>query len=172
MRATSDLRKGWQFLQPTLQYLKQFGLQNKIELVIFGASEPEKPDDLGFPCHYLGQLHDELSLSIIYAAVDLLLVPSTQDNLPNTVMEAISCGTPCVAFNTGGIPDMIQHELQGYLAKPFDCQDLAKGIDWILDDRHQTLRYNARQKALQEFDQSLQAHRYQALFNDILSLSN
>ncbi|MBD2188087.1 glycosyltransferase family 4 protein [Pseudanabaena sp. FACHB-723] len=173
MRATSDPRKGWQFLQPTLQYLKNSGLCEDLELVVFGASEPKTPINLGFPCHYLGELHDDVSLSIMYAAVDLLLVPSTQDNLPNTVMEAISCGTPCVAFDIGGIPDMIQHKLQGYLAKPFDCQDLANGIDWVLRDaeRCRDLQYKSRQKALQEFDQSTQAQRYQALFENILELS-
>ena len=174
MRATSDRRKGWQFLQPTLQRLKESGWQDRIELVVFGASEPEMPDNLGFPCHYLGQLHDDISLSIMYAAVDLLLVPSIQDNLPNTVMESISCGTPCVAFDIGGIPDMIQHKKQGYLATPFDCQDLANGIDWVLTDaeRHQALRHATRQKAEQEFTRSLQADRYQALFHQILNAPN
>ena len=142
--------------------------------MVFGASEPEMPDNLGFPCHYLGQLHDDVSLSIMYAAVDLLLVPSIQDNLPNTVMESISCGTPCVAFDIGGIPDMIQHKKQGYLATPFDCQDLANGIDWVLTDaeRHQALRHAARQKAEQEFTRSLQAQHYQALFHQILNAPN
>ncbi len=172
MRATSDPRKGWQFLQPTLQLLKQTDWHDRIELVIFGASQPEQAVDFGFPCHYLGQLHDQLSLSVMYAAVDLLLVPSIQDNLPNTVMESISCGTPCVAFKIGGIPEMIQHQQQGYLAEPFNCQDLAHGIDWVLNDphRHQNLRLAARAKAEQEFTQSLQASRYQKLFQQILRL--
>lgn len=172
MRATSDPRKGWQFLHPTLQFLKQTHWQDRLELAIFGASEPEHPVDFGFPCHYLGQLHDQVSLALMYAAVDLLLVPSIQDNLPNTVMEAISCGTPCVSFNIGGIPDMIQHQQQGYLAAPFDCQDLANGIDWVLSDadRYHNLRLASRAKAEQEFTQSLQAHRYQQLFHQILSL--
>jgi glycosyltransferase involved in cell wall biosynthesis len=172
MRATSDPRKGWQFLQPTLQLLKQTDWHDRIELVIFGASQPEQAVDFGFPCHYLGQLHDQLSLSVMYAAVDLLLVPSTQDNLPNTVMESISCGTPCVAFKIGGIPEMIQHQQQGYLGDPFDCQDLANGIDWVLNDphRYQNLRLAARAKAEQEFNQSLQASRYQKLFQQILRL--
>lgn len=174
MRATSDLRKGWQFLQPTLQYLKQFGLQNKIELVIFGASEPEMPDDLVFPCHYLGQLHDDLTLAIMYAAADVTLAPSIQEAFGQIASESLACGTPVVAFGVTGLLDIVTHHQNGYLATPFNCQDLANGIDWVLGDRdrHQTLRYNARQKALQEFDQSLQAHRYQTLFNDILSLSN
>jgi len=174
MRATSDPRKGWQFLQPTLQLLKQTDWHDRLELVVFGASQPEQSVDFGFPCHYLGQLHDQLSLSVMYAAVDLLLVPSTQDNLPNTVMESISCGTPCVAFKIGGIPEMIQHQQHGYLADPFDCQDLANGIDWVLRDseRYQNLRTATRAKAEQEFNQSLQASRYQKLFQQILRLPN
>ncbi|MEQ8961246.1 MAG: glycosyltransferase, partial [Coleofasciculus sp. C2-GNP5-27] len=119
LRATDNPRKGFSLLQLALQDLSQSGWQDKLELVVFGASEPETPPELGFPAHYLGQLNDDLSLAILYSAADVFVLPSTQENLANTVMEAIACGTPSVAFNIGGMPDLIEHQNNGYLAQPY-----------------------------------------------------
>ena len=168
--ATSDKRKGFHLLQPALQELSQTGWQDKLELVVFGASRPENPPELGFKAHYLGTLSDDLSLSLVYSAADVFVLPAVQDNLPNTVMEAISCGTPCVAFKIGGMPDMIEHQQNGYLAQPYKIEDLAQGIAWVLEnqERHQKLSHHARQKAEQEFALKIQAHRYLSLFTEIL----
>ena len=97
-KATSDKRKGFHLLQPALQELSQSGWQDRLEVVIFGASQPDNPPDFGFKEHYLGRFNDDLSLALIYSAADVFVAPSTQENLANTVMEAIACGTPCVAF--------------------------------------------------------------------------
>jgi len=173
VKATSDKRKGFQLLQSALQDLSQSAWQDKLELVIFGASRPEQPIDFGFKAHYLGELHDDLALALVYSAADLLVAPSIEENLPNTVLEAISCGTPCVAFNIGGMPDLIEHHENGYLAQPFKIEDLAQGIAWVLEnsDRYQKLSHRAREKAEQEFALEIQAHRYSALFDEILKTS-
>lgn len=170
MSATSDRRKGFHLLQPALQSLSKSGWPNKIELVIFGSSRPTHPPDLGFPCHYLGKLSDDISLKLVYAAADLFVAPSLQDNLPNTVMESIACGTPCVAFNIGGMPDMIDHQQNGYLASAYDTEELARGIAWVLEnrDRHQKLCHQARQKAQAEFTLEIQARRYLSLFTEMV----
>jgi glycosyltransferase involved in cell wall biosynthesis len=170
LRATDNPRKGFHLLQLALQDLSQSGWQDKLELVVFGASEPENPPELGFPAHYLGQLNDDLSLAILYSAADVFVLPSTQENLANTVMEAISCGTPSVAFNIGGMPDMIEHQHNGYLAQPYSVEDLAQGIAWVLENqqRHQKLSYRAREKVEQEFTLAIQARRYVSLFTEIL----
>ena len=174
MRANSDLNKGWQFLQPTLHRLKQSGWADKLEVVIFGISAPEIPIDMGFPCHYLGQLRDDLTLAVMYAASDVTLVPSKQESFGQTASESLACGTPVVAFGATGLIDIVNHQQDGYLATPFDYVDFANGIDWVLTDadRHQALRVAARKKAEQEFDQLLQAKRYQELFHKILNLPN
>jgi len=170
LKATSDKRKGFHLLQPALQELSQTGWQDKLELVIFGASRPENPPELGFKTHYLGTLSDDLSLSLVYSAADVFVLPSLEDNLPNTVMEAISCGTPCVAFKIGGMPDMIEHEQNGYLAEPYQIDDLVQGIIWTLEneERHQKLSHRAREKAEREFALEIQARRYLSLFTKIL----
>jgi glycosyltransferase involved in cell wall biosynthesis len=171
LSATSDQRKGFHLLQPALQQLSKFVGHDQLELMVVGASAPEKPPDLGFKAHYLGILGDDLTLALAYAAADVFVAPSLQDNLPNTILEAIACGTPCVAFDIGGMPDMIDHQQNGYLAKPFVTEDLAEGIRWVLSDRHRlkTLGHSARTKAEQEFALKIQAHRYQQLYQEILA---
>ena len=171
LNATSDRRKGFQLLQPALQQLSQSGWQGKLELMVVGASQPENPPELGFKAHYLGIMRDDLTLALAYSAADVFVAPSIQDNLPNTVLEAIACGTPCVAFKIGGMPDMLEHQANGYLASPFETEDLAKGINWVLEDgdRLQNLSAFARSKAEREFALKIQARRYQTLYREILA---
>jgi glycosyltransferase involved in cell wall biosynthesis len=171
LNATSDERKGFHLLQPALQQLSQSGWQDKLELMVVGASIPENPPELGFKAHYLGTLTDDLTLALVYSAADVFVASSLQDNLPNTVLEAIACGTPCVAFDIGGMPDMIEHQQNGYLASPFVVEDLAQGVGWVLEDptRLKTLGYYARTKATQEFALKIQARRYQNLYQEILA---
>ncbi len=170
MKATSDRRKGFHLLQPALQNLIQSSWHNKLELVVFGSSQSNR-NDLGVKVHYLGQLNDDISIALAYAAADAFVLPSVQDNLPNTIVEAIACGTPCVAFNIGGMPDLIEHQQNGYLAQAYKSEDLAQGIAWVLEnkERHQKLCLNARKKAEQEFTQQQQASRYLSLFEQILN---
>ena len=101
---------------PTLEIISNSNLRSDLELAVFGASRSNNPTDLALNTHYLGEIHDEMTLSAFYSAVDVFVVPSIEDNLPNTVMEALSCGTPCVAFKIGGVPDMIDHKV--YRAMP------------------------------------------------------
>lgn len=170
LSATSDPRKGFHLLQPALQSLSKSGWQDQLDVVIFGSSQPINQPDLGLKSHYLGKLSDDISLALLYAAADVFVSPSIQDNLPNTVLEAISCGTPCVAFNIGGMPDIIEHQQNGYLAQSYQIEDLARGIVWVLDnrERHQKLCDRARQKAEQEFTLEIQARRYLSLFTEII----
>ncbi|BDA70278.1 glycosyl transferase, group 1 [Calothrix sp. PCC 7716] len=171
VNATSTPRKGFHLLLPALQNLCKSEWHDKIELVVIGASQPDIPSNLGFKTHYLGSLSDDISLAQVYAASDVFVAPSVQDNLPNTVMEALACGVPCVGFDIGGMSDMIEHLKNGYLAQPFDIADLSKGISWILEssDRHAKLCKRAREKVEQEFTQKLQASRYTYLYTDILT---
>ena len=120
----------------------------------------------------MGRLNDDISLSLVYAAADVFLAPSVQDNLPNTVMESLACGTPCVAFDIGGMCDMIEHQQNGYLAKPFDVEDLARGIAWVLEDeeRLRKLGVNGRKKVDAEFTLQIQAHNYLSLYQELKNI--
>lgn len=166
MNATSDLNKGFNYL---FKALKKMESEN-IELVIFGSSQPDTPLDFEQPVHYLGHLNDDVSLRALYNAADVMIVPSLQENLSNAIMESLACGTPVVAFNVGGNSDMIEHIDNGYLAQPFDTDDLARGIEWVLDaPNYQQLCDNAREKVLTHFDSQLVAKQYIALYKEILA---
>lgn len=171
--STSEPRKGFQLLLPALQRLGASGWADQIELVVFGSSKPEKAINLGFNTHYLGRFHDDISLALIYSAADVMVVPSVQEAFGQTASEALSCGTPVVAFNATGLKDIVDHQQNGYLATPFEVDDLAKGIAWVLEDeeRQQKLRFQARQKSLREFAKNVQARRYLSLYEEIQGVS-
>ncbi|WP_019502669.1 glycosyltransferase family 4 protein [Pseudanabaena sp. PCC 6802] len=170
VNATSDRRKGFQLLLPALQQLSSSGWQDRLELVVFGSSTPEQSIDLGFNTHYLGFVHDDIALALIYAAADVAIVPSIQEAFGQTASESLSCGTPVVAFNTTGLKDIVDHKKNGYLATPFEIEDLAKGIVWVLEDveRHQKLQDSARETGLRDFASKIQARRYLTLYEEIL----
>lgn len=170
INSTSDSRKGFHLLQPALQNLRKLLSPDKVELVVFGASRPENPPDLGFPCHYLGHFHDDLSLSLLYSAANVFIAPSVQENLANTVLEALACGIPCIAFNIGGMPDLIEHQQTGYLASPYQIDDMTQGIFWILEnqERYQKLSFLARKKIEQGFKLEDIAAKYSSLYADLL----
>jgi glycosyltransferase involved in cell wall biosynthesis len=172
LQATSNTRKGFHLLQPALINLSKSAWKEKLEVAIFGASLPEYPPDFGLKTHYLGTLNDDLSLGLVYSAADVFVLPSIEENLANTVMEALACGTPCVAFNVGGTSDMIEHHKNGYLAQPFKIEDLAQGINWVLEnqERYEKLSYHAREKTEQEFTLEIQANRYLSIFNKMKNL--
>ena len=167
---SSPKRKGINLLEEALHILNKIGYKNKLELIVFGSLQPSELNNTGFKRHYMGNLHDDISLALIYAAADIFVTASIQDNLPNTVMEALASGTPCVAFNIGGMPDMIEHQANGYLAQPFEVDSLARGIDWILSHNYpQKICDRAREKVEQEFNIEFQARRYSQLFDEVIN---
>ena len=174
LEATSDRNKGFHLLQPALQKLSQSAWKDNTELVIFGASQPENPPELGFKTHYLGHLYDDMSLAAVYSAADVMLVPSLQESFGQTASESLACGTPVVAFNATGLKDIVSHQKCGYLAKPYDVNDFAQGITWVLENtqRHEKLSFSAREKAEREFNLELQAKRYSRLFEEMIDEKN
>jgi glycosyltransferase involved in cell wall biosynthesis len=164
-------RKGVAYLEAALRHLARHAVHQDLMLVIIGASWPDAAAGLGIEARYLGRLHDDISLALAYSAADVFVAPSTQDNLPNTVMEALACGTPCVAFDIGGMPDMIEHQVNGYLARAFSSEDLATGIAWVLADagRWRDLSACARTKVEAEFDVREVARRYVRVYEEALS---
>ena len=162
-------RKGFDLLQKALEHL--CGEKLALQLLICGQRDPEKETDTGFPVHYTGHLHDDLSLKMVYNAADVLVIPSRQDNLPNTGVEAQACGTPMVAFNVGGLSDIVQHEETGYLVQPFDTMALAERISAIVSDRekHQSMSKAARDSAVKRFSCSVIAKKYMNVYENNLN---
>jgi glycosyltransferase involved in cell wall biosynthesis len=169
--ATNDRNKGFHLLVQAMQELSCGSERNdNIELLVFGALEPASPPNLGFRTHYLGWQHDETALALLYAAADVFVLPSLQESLGYTAMEAMACGTPCVAFNQGGVPDLIDHLRNGYLAQPFEPSDLANGIRWLLEneERRKGLSRLAWHKVEQEFTVEKVAGRHIDLYRELL----
>jgi len=167
--STSDSNKGFQYLAPALAKLAEAGFGTECEVIVFGSLQPINAPDFGLRTHYVGYLHDELTLSLLYTAADLFVSPSMQENLPNTIMEAMACGTPCVAFDVGGIPDLIDHKLNGYLAQPYAVESLAEGMAWVLSGEVQaaSLSRACRAKVEREFDITASAEKYLELYREV-----
>jgi len=166
MNSTGDTRKGFPHLVSALKQLSATDPSMKPECVIFGTTDGMPIEIPGYCVHNLGKVPGDERLALVYSATDVFVAPSVQENLANTVMESMSCGTPVVAFNVGGMPDMIDHRTNGYLAKPVDTSDMAGGIAWVLseDSRIKSLSTNARHKVTVEYDHLMIAERYSKLY--------
>ena len=118
----------------------------------------------------LGNLTDDMNLALVYSAADIFLCLSREDNLPNTVAESLSCGTPCAAFDVNGLPDMIETQKNGWLAAPFDINSLAEGIHWLaFHPEKEKLRIAARNKATSEFSLERMSERYATLYAELMN---
>lgn len=165
MSAMDDPRKGYGYLQEAL------GLLNKDEYIflIFGKSSLVDNSNT----IYLDHIEDDEKLSKIYSCADVMVVPSLQENLSNTIMESLSCGTPVVAFDIGGNSDMIDHRQNGYLVKAFDTADLARGMEWVLENSsNKQLSEYARKKVLDNFSYDVVVSKYIELYRKIVKDHN
>ena len=121
----------------------------------------------------MGYITDEKKIISVYNSADVFVLPSLEDNLPNTIMEAMSCGVPCVGFNVGGIPEMINHRSNGYIAKTGDTKDLATGINWILNEAdYDALKLNSIKKVTTFYSQRIVAMNYLEIYNEVLAFKN
>lgn len=173
MSATSDPRKGFHYLYSAIRQI--YERMNSVErsnicIAIFGGSEPKNKPDFGFMTRYIGQLNDDISLSMLYSAADVMVVPSHAENYPNTILESMSCGTPCVGFDIGGIPDFITHKENGYLARHYDISDLANGIEYLIHDSEnwQKMSSNSRNMVKKFLNLCTIASQYKNLYESIL----
>ena len=137
-------------------------------IVILGGHSEELENAFELPTFALGYVSDTQKIVDVYNAVDLFVLPSLSENLPNTIMEAMACGKPCIGFEVGGIPEEIDHLKNGYVAKFMDADDLAKGIHWVLDEAdYQSLSQSALQKVARNYSQQNVAARYIELYSEI-----
>jgi glycosyltransferase involved in cell wall biosynthesis len=158
----SAANKGFDYLQQTLEiWKKNHPIEAKItEVLIIGEiTQPELITSIPLPYRELGKITDITKMVHIYNAAEVFITPSLEENLPNTLMEALSCGTSCVGFEVGGIPEMIDHMENGYLAKFKDAVDMANGIQICLEN---TLEFGqkARKKAEDQYGEKQIAERH------------
>lgn len=124
----------------------------------------------GVRVHNLGVVEDPRRLALVYAAADVFLAPSEEENFANTVIEAMACGTPVLAFNIGGMPDIVEHKVNGYLAKPYSLSELVAGLEWTTGDieKRRRLAVNARKKVEASFSLDSQRQDLLRLYSDLL----
>jgi len=162
---TTDQRKGGKELFESIKLLDL----KSVVLVIAGSTRPEKVEDFKYPVYFISPLRDEVSLPMMYNIADVIIVPSLEENLSNSIIESLACGIPVVSFDIGGNSDMIEHKKNGYLSQNISSKDLAKGISWVLEyDNYKKLSSYSREKVLKEFDSKVVAKRYIELYKDVL----
>lgn len=171
MPSRKDKHKGTSYLLESLELLKTRLSVNaeQIEMVVFGNRDEKNVPDFPFKTSFLGKINNDEQLALYYAAADAFLIPSLEDNLPYTVMESLSCGTPVVAFTTGGIPDMVKHKENGYLAKYRSSESFTDGMEWIIKhpDRGK-LNQQARRSITEHFSEEIIAKRHIDLYYQLL----
>lgn len=142
-------------------------------LAILGGHSEEFEGVLPFPTYSLGYINDDREIADIYRASNVFVLPSLSENLPNTIMEAMACGVPSVGFKIGGIPEMIDHEKNGYVANYRDAADLAKGIHWVLNEADkESLRKACVQKVAHNYSQHVVAMKYIEVYNQALAFKH
>lgn len=172
MPSRKDMHKGTPYLMEAIDILLRDHQipPDAVELIVFGNRDEKRVPDFPIRTTFLGTISNDEKLALCYSAADVFLAPSLEDNLPNTVMESLSCGTPVAAFTTGGIPDMVKHKHNGYLAEYRSSADLAAGIAWVYHyPERSELRANARKTIEDHFSEGLIARQHIELYESLLN---
>ncbi len=162
----NDKRKGFTLLLESLEMMRD--VTDNLELLVFGKTTELKLD--GVKITDLGFINDEQDLVEIYNIASVFTLPSIQDNLPNMVLESMACGTPVVAFESGGVVDMIEHLETGYIAQKGDASDFAKGISLALNlvkSEQDKVRISTSIKA--KYDKDLVVGQMVKLYRELLA---
>ncbi|MBQ2554151.1 MAG: glycosyltransferase family 4 protein [Prevotella sp.] len=171
----TDRRKGMDFMIEAIDRLvaERPEMKENTVIAIMGGHSENFDNHLALPVYALGYIHEEKKVADVYNSADVFVLPSLEDNLPNTIMEALACGVPSVGFKVGGIPEEIDHEKNGYVAKYRDSLDLAHGIYWCLCEAdYQMLSDNAIKKVTTAYSQRNVALKYIEVYNQALATKN
>jgi glycosyltransferase involved in cell wall biosynthesis len=162
-----DQRKGWDLLDQALAALHARVPSG--EVVIAGPVPDGYRSLSGVPVHLVGEVRGSERLRSLYASASAVAVPSREDTMPLTAMEAQACGVPVVAFGIGGLPDIVDHEATGYLARAFDPADLAAGLAHVLGAAPETMATKARARAVNAWSPTVVAGSYLDVYQAALA---
>ncbi|TAF43894.1 MAG: glycosyltransferase [Sphingobacteriales bacterium] len=164
----NDKRKGIAYLLEALNILKKQYPNQMLDIVLFGKNKGFDSAQIPFSTISLPIITNEQALVEIYNLASVFVLPSLEDNLPNMVIEALACGIPVVAFNQGGIPEMIDHQQNGYVAQYQSSNDFAQGIHWVLHNKGNNLQKNALKKVMDTYAEDIIAKQYIDLYQSVL----
>ncbi|MBQ4387355.1 MAG: glycosyltransferase family 4 protein [Prevotella sp.] len=167
----TDPRKGVSYLVEAIRQLAEAhpAMQEHCVVAILGGHAEEVAGQLALPAVPLGYVNDAKRIVQVYNAADVFVLPSLEDNLPNTLMEAMACGVPCVGFRVGGIPEMIDHEQNGYVAAVGQAEDLARGIHYVLEEAdYEALSRQCLQKVARCWSGQSVAKRYVEVYEEAI----
>lgn len=172
---TREKRKGFKELRDALHEVvsqQDPKVLSRLRLTVLGKTDPEVISDLPLPVDLLGFRSAPEEIRDAYRAADFFLLPSLEDNLPNTVMEAQACGCPTIAFHTGGVPEMIEHLKSGFLADHGSASSLADGIQMAVQLDAATKsdwKQTARKTTCEQYSYEVIASRYLAHYHELLA---
>lgn len=167
----TDERKGVMYFVEAMNIIKSnYPEKSKnIEVVMLGKNSNQIQLQIPFKTHAIGYVSDEKKIIDVYNAIDVYVTPSMQDNLPNTIMEAMACGVPCVGFNIGGVPELINHGINGFIAEPKNVDSLAEGIISVLsEDIYKNYSDNCVSKVASEYSYSVIVSKYLEIYKNAL----
>lgn len=171
----TNVNKGISYLVEACHQLatKYPEMVDNTAVAILGGHAEDLREEFDFEVCELGYVNDTQQIVDVYNACDVFVLPSLSENLPNTIMEAMACGVPSIGFKVGGIPEMIDHCKNGYVAAERNADDLAKGIHWVLDESDYTaLSETAVGKVLRCYSQRSIAMQYLEVYNEALAYKN
>ncbi|MDO8307756.1 MAG: glycosyltransferase [Actinomycetota bacterium] len=165
----TDDRKGWDLLRGALPHVQE--AYPDLLVAVAGPAAPDSTSAAGMPIVWLGHVAGDAALRETYAAADVVAVPSREDNMPLVAMEAQTSGRPVVAFRIGGLPDIVEHGVTGYLASPFDLDDMATGLQWSLEDSRGDRRWStaSRARAVRTWSPETVVAGYLALYDSVMA---
>jgi glycosyltransferase involved in cell wall biosynthesis len=145
-------------------------MKDEVKVVLLGSHADEVASELPFPAIAVGYVNDEQRMARLYRSADVFVLPSLSENLPNTIMEAMACGVPCLGFRVGGIPEEIDHQRTGYVARYRDAADLAHGLRWLLYEADsKSLSKECVRKVKQCYSQAAVAVQYTEIYQQAMA---
>jgi glycosyltransferase involved in cell wall biosynthesis len=168
----SAKRKGLDLLLNSLNLIKNY--KNSFELIIVGNLKNKLESNFEFKINNIVMIINENHLLKIYNNSDIVAIPSRIDNLPNVGLEAHSCGKPVVAFNAGGMNDIVDNNKTGYLVKPFCVKTFSKKLKILINDNNlrKKFSHNARIKAVKEWNETVVANKYYKYLKHIKNIES
>jgi len=166
-----NVLKGFNYFLEAIRVLAEDAeISRDVEILLFGKTGGEAFQSFPLPVRNIAFVQSVHTMVDLYSVAHLFVIPSLQDNLPNTILESMLCGTPVAGFRTGGIPEMIEHKVNGYLAPNKSIEALALGMKWILtSESYEQLSAKTRQMALERFSSERSVEMHLELYNKVLN---